>query len=100
LSGAVAEHKHYFDWTTLKSLQYPDCGNRMGWRLPTIQELAVWWTLGALSWPTLPAGHPFSKRAAGRLLSATSNASNTGLAWVVDFFFGVVGNGVMSGNRD
>ena len=63
-------------------------GNRKGWRLPTIQELA------SLVDPSvtppglpLPPGHPFSNVQASRYWSATSS-SNPKMAWFVDFSSG------------
>ena len=63
-------------------------GNRLGWRLPTIQELA------SLADPTqfqpLPAGHPFILTAAqqvGQFWSATTAATDPASpnsAWFVD----------------
>ena len=65
-------------------------GNRLGWRLPTIQELA------SLADPTqfqppLPPGHPFILTAAqqiGQFWSATTAATDPdspNSAWFVDF---------------
>jgi Protein of unknown function (DUF1566) len=70
-------------------------GNRKGWRLPTIQELAslVDPTVASPG-PTLPAGHPFSNVQSSLYWSATdSGLAFTGclpgggcpLHWVVDF---------------
>jgi len=70
-------------------------GNRKGWRLPTIQELA---SLLDPSVPglALPAGHPFSNINTLQYWSATTIASNTSFAWIVIF-----GSGdVTSDNKD
>jgi hypothetical protein len=69
-------------------------GNRKGWRLPTIQELASL-VDPTQSQPALPAGHPFSNVGSSLLAhfywSATTSASTAGGgAWVVDFDFGGV----------
>jgi len=60
-------------------------GNRFGWRLPTIQELA---SLVDPSVPLpgfFPSGHPFSNPQPSYYWSATTYADLTGLAWAVDF---------------
>jgi hypothetical protein len=74
-------------------------GNRQGWRLPTLQELASLLdptTATAESstgttrpTPKLPAGHPFSNVQASDYWSATSGASAGG-AWIVRFAVGNV----------
>jgi uncharacterized protein DUF1566 len=76
-------------------------GNRKGWRLPTVQELAslVDPTV-PFPGPTLPVGHPFTNVQTRVLLmggdtfanywSATTNARDAGFAWVVTFNFGLV----------
>jgi hypothetical protein len=69
-------------------------GNRKGWRLPTIQELASLVDPSVLGL-ALPAGHPFSSAQAGPYWSATTSATDTsgsgsGDAWVVVFFSGGV----------
>ncbi len=65
-------------------------GNRKGWRLPTIQELASLIDPSVPPGPTLPPGHPFSNVQSANYWSATTFATNTTLAWLVDFFFGGV----------
>jgi hypothetical protein len=64
-------------------------GNRMGWRLPTIQELAslVDRTVGSPG-PQIPAGHPFMNVQQARYWSATTTAVDVGSSWVIDFRFG------------
>ena len=61
-------------------------GNRKGWGLPTVQELAslVDPTV-PFPGPTLPAGHPFTNVQPDFYWSATANASNPVSAWVVGF---------------
>jgi hypothetical protein len=73
-------------------------GNRKGWRLPSIPELASLIDPTVVSpGPTLPVGHPFtnvqSSQAKG-YWSATTMAANAALAWHAFFDNGLVtGNG-------
>jgi len=64
-------------------------GNRMGWRLPTIQELASLVDADPANTanPRIPPGHPFMgvQSLTSLYWSATSSATITGLAWVVNF---------------
>lgn len=73
-----------------------NAGNRRGWRLPTLQELAslslVDPSVGSPGL-TLPAGHPFTNVQSSVYWSATSIAVNTSLAWVVIFDDRVGGSG-------
>ncbi len=72
-------------------------GNRKGWWLPTIQELASLIDPSVpFPGPTLPAGHPFSNVQSSVYRSATTNASNTSFAWGVGFSLGDVLNGSKS----
>jgi hypothetical protein len=94
------------DLTRSWFLAQADCntravGNRKGWRLPTIQELAslIDPTVSDPG-PTLPAGHPFSNvhtpgpTNSALYWSATTvdSPSSTTVAWVVEFGSGGVGN--------
>jgi len=61
-------------------------GNRMGWRLPTIQEsMSLMDPSVPPSGPTLPAGHPFSNVAGELYWSATTTADDSSFALVANF---------------
>ncbi len=68
-------------------------GNRKGWRLPTIQELAslIDPTVPPPPGPTLPPGHPFSNAQSSNYWSATTSAASSSFAWFVSFSVGGVG---------
>jgi len=80
------------DWFSAQS----DCnqlakGNRKGWRVPTLQELASLVDPSVASpGPTLPAGHPFHNVQSSTYWSATT-FSNLNTAWTVTFSSGIVG---------
>jgi hypothetical protein len=64
-------------------------GNRIGWRFPTLQELASL-VDRSQSFPPLPPGHPFTFHPIN-YWSATTSGADTSFAWVVDLFgFGFV----------
>jgi hypothetical protein len=63
-------------------------GGRLGWRLPTIQELASL-VDPTQSSPSLPSGHPFSNVQSSLYWSATTLAGGGGSAWTVFFRNGV-----------
>jgi hypothetical protein len=67
-------------------------GNRYGWRLPTVQELAslIDPTVPAPG-PTLPAGHPFSSVQSSAYWSATTVLVDATQAWNVFFDLGTPG---------
>ena len=66
-------------------------GGRLGWRLPTLQELASLVDPSVLPGPTLPSGHPFSNVQSSDYWSATSFAGGNAFAWAVRFNDGDVG---------
>lgn len=57
-------------------------GGRMGWRLPTIEELMSLLDLNSVD--GLPPGHPFNRERPD-FWSATSIAEDTAWAWSVNF---------------
>ena len=63
-------------------------GNRKGWRLPTVQELAsLIDPSNPLGDPDLPVGHPFSNVQNSIYWSATTDAADPSGAWEVNFNF-------------
>jgi hypothetical protein len=81
-----------FDWLVAQThCNALGLGNRLGWRLPTLQELAslVDPTV-APPGPTLPAGHPFTNVQSNDYWSANIDASGGGGAWAVGFDHGGV----------
>ena len=69
-------------------------GNRKGWRLPTVQELAsLIDPSNFLGDPDLPVGHPFSGVQNSIYWSATTNAADPGGAWEVNFNFAPLAGG-------
>src|SRR5208283_5860296 len=69
--------------------------NRMGWRVPTLQELLslVDQSIGPLTpyIPMLPIGNPFSNVQSSYYWSATSIANDDSNAWVLNFNSAYVG---------
>ena len=69
-------------------------GNRMGWRLPTVQELASLVDPSVSTLLKLPMGHPFSNVQSTFYWSAITSAPS--MAWYVDFSNGRVDVGPKS----
>lgn len=65
-------------------------GGRMGWRLPSVHELASLVDPSVSPGPTLPAGHPFTNVQAAHYWSASSFAGKPSHAWNVGFVMGMV----------
>lgn len=89
------------DWFMAQSrCNNRNVGNRKGWRLATIQELAslIDPSVGPPG-PTLPDGHPFSNVQAGDYWSATTFASDTSFAWNVDLGEASLESNTKSSNR-
>ena len=91
----------FFPWTSTTTptaaahCNQLNVGNRKGWRLPTIQELAsLIDPTVPYPGPTLPAGHPFSNVRSDVYWSATTFAPDASFAWGVVFSNGVVDHGV------
>ena len=62
-------------------------GNRKGWRLPSIHELAsLVHPSAAFPGPFLPPGHPFLNVQSDGYWSATTDAEDPSNAWNVFFF--------------
>ena len=75
-------------------------GNRLGWRLPSIPELASLLDPSVADpGPTLPAGHPFTGVQPALYWSATTGANDPEYAWVVSFSHGYVASGFKARNR-
>jgi hypothetical protein len=72
-------------------------GNRKGWRLPTVQELAsLQDPTVPPPGPTLPPGHPFTNVQSNRYWSATTADSGSSFAWEVGFGAGDIGTSLKS----
>jgi len=65
-------------------------GGRMGWRLPSVHELASLVDPSVSPGPTIPSGHPFVNVQAAHYWSASSFAGKPSHAWNVGFVMGMV----------
>ncbi len=78
------------DWVSaLVFCNGQNVGNRLGWRLPTLQELASLID-PTQSGPALPSGHPFSNVQSSGYWSASTYADSALSAWYVDLSSGDV----------
>ncbi|MCR4320424.1 MAG: DUF1566 domain-containing protein, partial [Candidatus Brocadiaceae bacterium] len=75
-------------WTSAIAYAYAkNVGNRKGWRLPTVEELASL-VDPTQNNPALPSGHPFTNVQSLQYWSASTFAGNTSNAWYVHFLNG------------
>jgi hypothetical protein len=108
--AAVIDHETGLAWDkTPQSLHYTwfdavihctlrEVGGRLGWRLPTIEELASLVKPGGAGGPTLPSGHPFvlpglNPPPGDQYWSITTYPFPTGdtsASWRVSFLSGVI----------
>jgi len=70
-----------------------DVGNRKGWRLPSIPELASLVDPSISPGPMLPMGHPFTNVQSDVYWSATTNIHNPSSAWLLLLDSGKVNTG-------
>jgi len=103
--GAVRDNETGLVWeTTLDTAEMSwidaraacvdkDVGNRKGWRLPSIPELASLVDPSISPGPTLPIGHPFTNVQSDVYWSMTTNIHNPTSAWLVFFDSGKVTTG-------
>ena len=81
-------------WGAQSHCNHLTVGNRKGWRLPTLQELASLVDGDpANTGPRLPPGHPFTNVQSSYYWSATTSAASSSNAWVVYFNDGDVDDG-------
>lgn len=67
-----------------------EVGGRMGWRLPTVEELAS--LVDRTQTPALPILHPFSIFPATTFWTATTSVYLSNVAWYVNFISGTLHN--------
>ena len=96
-TGLVWEYRpqmEVYDWfAAVNRCHFRTIGNRKGWRLPTVEELASLVDT-SMQGPALPAGHPFFAVSSDHYWSHTiyPHDPNT-TAWYVDFGYGALGRG-------
>jgi uncharacterized protein DUF1566 len=105
LDGDV-EPNDRLSWETFPSAREhcasKDVGGRIGWRLPSVHELASLVdpnnvdTVGPPFDPALPPGHPFQNVQSFFYWSAATDADHATFAWNVYFFNGLVSTSLKS----
>ena len=89
-------HSERMNWTAACAHCYRNgAGQRLGWRLPTIEELSSLVDESGLG-PALPPGHPFENIHRLVYWSSTTDNDYDGMAWRVYFDDGRVGSSVKS----
>ncbi len=79
------------EWVLAQLLCYElEIGGRMGWRLPTMDELATLIEKGHEPEPALPTGHPFTN-VKGQYWSSSTSVLDTHRVWRINFYDGYVG---------
>jgi hypothetical protein len=73
-------------------------GGRLGWRLPTLEELGSLVDRSNPDTVKLPAGHPFQNAAPGNYWSSSVKTDNVANAWAVSMSNGGVVGGTKTGN--
>ncbi len=95
----LAPQSLHYDWfSAVIHCTLREVGGRLGWRLPTVEELASLVETGGAGGPTLPSGHPFelpglSPPPGDQYWSMTTYpglAGATGDSWRVSFLTGVI----------
>jgi uncharacterized protein DUF1566 len=96
--SGLAGSEHFTWYAALYHCSALTTGNRMGWRLPTVQDF------GSLldpsvpePGPALPEGHPFQNVQQGGYWTATTHAEFPALARVLSLFDAAVVNGDKTG---
>jgi uncharacterized protein DUF1566 len=96
--SGVAGAEHFTWFAALSHCSALTTGNRMGWRLPTVQDL------GSLvdpsvpePGPALPQGHPFENVQQGGYWTATTHAELPAVARAIVMFNAALANGDKTG---
>lgn len=73
-------------------------GGRMGWRVPTIEELASLMDSSNTASIRLPVGHPFLNVQEDLYWSTSTGAFGSGAVWYISMFNGSIGYADKTGN--